>query len=127
MKNYRAKEVDEYIAYAPEVARPHLAELRNIITSAIPNVEEKISWGVPWYRYHGMLAGFAAFKNHICFGPVWQVPLDNKVRKKLLEKGYKTGKKTIQIRYDQPVPATVITKMLKRQVKMNEAKKKDEL
>lgn len=31
----------------------------------IPKAEEGISWGVPFYKYHGALAEFAAFKNHL--------------------------------------------------------------
>lgn len=123
MRNYKAKDVDSYIANSGIEARPHLKALRKIIKSTIPEVEEKINWGVPWYRYHGMLAGFAAYKNHVSFGPVWSVVLQGKDRKELLEKGYKIGKKIIQIRFDQKVPATEIKQMLKAQAKINVAKK----
>ncbi len=93
-----------------------------IIKSTIPDVEEGISWGVPFYKYHGVLAGFAAFKNHVSFG--FAAVLQSKDRKMLEEKGYKTGKKTIQIRFDQKVPTTAIKQILKTRAKMNEAKKK---
>ena len=43
MKNYGAKDVDEYIASAPEEVRPKLGEVRKIIRSAVPKAEEKIS------------------------------------------------------------------------------------
>ena len=121
MKNYKAKDVDEYIASADKEARPKLKELREIIKSVIPKAEEGISWGVPFYKYHGVLAGFAAFKNHVSFGLV--TVLQSKDRKMLEKKGYKTGKKTIQIKFDQKVPATAIKQILKAQAKMNEAKR----
>ena len=41
-------DVDSYIAGAAEKARPILHELRRVITSTVPTVEEKISWGVPF-------------------------------------------------------------------------------
>ena len=121
MRNYGAKDVDSYIASSGIGARPKLEELRKIIKATIPKVEEGISWGVPFYRYHGVLAGFAAFKNHVTFG-LWAV-LQSDVRKVLEEKGYVTGKKTIQIRFDQKAPTTAIRQILKAQAKMNEAKR----
>ena len=68
MKMYKAKDVDSYIANSVREARPKLKEIREIIKLTIPKVEEGISWGVPFYKYHGILAGFAAFNNHISFG-----------------------------------------------------------
>lgn len=121
MKNYSAKDVDSYIASSDREAHPKLKEIRKIIKSTIPKAEEKISWGVPFYRYHGLLAGFAAFKNHVSFGLV--TVLQSKDRKMLEEKGYTTGKKTIQIKFDQKVPTTAIKQILKAKAKMNEAKR----
>jgi uncharacterized protein len=119
--NYSAKNVDEYIAAAPEPARPHLEEVRAAIKSAVPRAEEGISWGKPYYRYHGMLAGFDAFKNHVSF-EIWADELAAKDRKTLEEDGHKTGKRTFQIRYDQEVPSAVIKSLVTAQAKVNEGK-----
>lgn len=121
MRNYKTKDVDSYIASSPEEARPHLKELRKIITSSIPKVEEEISWGVPFYKYHGLLAGFSPFKNHVTFGLAFV--FESKYRKMLEEKGYTTGKKTVQIKFDQKVPTTAIKQIIKAKAKMNEAKR----
>ena len=118
---YKAKDVDSYIANSGREARPKLKEIREIIKSTIPKVEEGISWGVPFYKYHGILAGFATFKNHVSFGLC--VVLQDKDRKMLEKKGYITGKKTIQIKFDQKVPTTAIKQILKVKAKMNEAKR----
>ena len=123
MTNYSAKNVNEYISGAPKEARSHLREIRAAIKSAVPKAEEGISYGKPFYKYHGMLAGFDAYKNHIGF-EIWADKLQSEDRKMLEEKGYKTGSRTFQIRYDQKVPTTVIKKMLKTQAKMNEVKSK---
>ena len=121
MKNYNAKNVDAYIASADRDARPKLKELQRIIKSTIPKAEEGIGWGVPIYKYHDVLAGFVALKNHVDFGLV--TLLQSKDREMLEEKGYITGKKTIQIKFDQKVPTTVIKQILKAKAKMNEAKR----
>ena len=120
MKNYGAKDVDEYITSSAREARPKLKEIRKIIKSTIPKVEEGISWGVPFYKYHGVLVGFATFKNHVSFG-LGPAVLQSKDRKMLEKKGYITGKKIIQIKFDQKVPTTTIKKILKAQAKINES------
>ena len=114
MKNYLEKNVDEYIANAPKEAQSKLREIRTAIKSAVPKAEEGISWGIPFYKYHGVLAGFSAFKNHVSFG--FAAMLQSKDRKMLEKKGYITGKKTIQIKFDQKVPATAIKQILKAQI-----------
>ena len=120
MRNYRAKDVDSYIAGSDRKSHSTLKEIRKIIKSTIPKVEEGISWGVPFYRYHGLLAGFAVFKNHASFGLCAVLP--DADRKALEKKGYKTGSKTIQIRFDQKAPIAAIKKILKARAKINEAK-----
>jgi len=54
----KAKDVDEYIAKAPKEVRGKLKELRAIIKSAAPKAEERISYGMPYYRYKGRLVYF---------------------------------------------------------------------
>ena len=123
MTNYSAKDVDGYISAAPEEARPHLKQIRAAIKSAVPKAEEGLSWGKPYYRHHGMLAGFDAFKNHVSF-EIWADELKSKDRKALEDDGYKTGKRTFQISYDQKVPAALIKSLVKAQAKVNEAAEK---
>lgn len=121
MKMSKPEDVDSYIANSAEEARPKLEEVRKIIKSTIPKAEERIWYGVPFYNYHGELAGFAAYKNHVSFGFGAGV-LQSKDRKMLEDKGYKTGKGTMQIKFDQEVPTTEIQQILEAKAKMNEAK-----
>jgi uncharacterized protein YdhG (YjbR/CyaY superfamily) len=123
MTNYSAKSVGKYISAAPKEARSHLREIRAAVKSAAPKAEEGISYGKPYYKYHGMLAGFDAYKNHIGV-EIWADKLESDDRKKLKEKGYKTGSRTFQIGHDQNVPSAMIKKMVKAQAKINEAKSK---
>ncbi len=122
MKNYSAKDVSSYIASSNKEAHPHLEELRKIIKETVPKVEEKISWGVPFYWYCGALVGFATFKDHVSFG-LGLTGLQSKDREILEKKGYVTGKKIIQIKFDQKVPTSEIKQILKAQAKMNEEKR----
>ena len=120
MKNFNTKEVDAYITKQVGKARSILEELRDIIKSTIPKVEEEILWGYPFYKNHGIIAGIAAYKKHVSF----QVAdsLKNEDRKILEEKGYTLGEKRIQIKFEQKVPTTAIKQILKAQAKINEVK-----
>lgn len=117
MRNYAAENVDDYIASAEPEARPTLIALRELVKSTIPEAAESISWGVPFYKYHGLLAGFSVFKAHVSFGLAFV--LDEEVRKSLAAAGYSTGSKTVQIRFDQEIPAAAIAEMLKSRAELN--------
>lgn len=115
----KPESVDAYIANAVSEARPIMKKLREIITSTIPEAEEGINWSVPIYKYHGILAGFDVARHHVSFGADALQGTDREILK---TEGYKTGKKTIQIRFDQEVPEEVIKKILKEQATINEMK-----
>lgn len=116
----KPEDVDAYIAAAPAESHAILEELRRVILTTIPKVEEKISWGVPFYRCHGEIGGFAAYKKHVSVGFGSDV-LDGAAREALEANGYKVLKDTFQITFDQKVPTTVIRKMLKAKARSNEA------
>lgn len=121
MRNYAAKSVEEYISLAPAEAQKIMEELRGIILATVPAAVEGISWGVPFYKHHGLLGGFSVFKKHVSFG--FNDQLDTGIRKKLEEKGYKTGAKTVQILFDQKVPEEEIRKIVKIKALSNEKEK----
>lgn len=76
---------------------------------------------MPFYKYQGALTGFAGYKKHVSFGLAFA--LQSEDREMLEEKGYITGKKTIQIKFDQKVPTTAIRQILKARAIMNEAER----
>ena len=60
----KSKEVDAYIAKAPDYAKPILTKVREVFHKACPDVQEQIKWGVPSFEYKGMLGGMSAFKHY---------------------------------------------------------------
>jgi uncharacterized protein YdhG (YjbR/CyaY superfamily) len=65
-----AKTVDEYLANTPEPARAALKHLRDVIRAVVPKeTTELISYGIPMFKYNGMLVGYAAFKKHCSLFP----------------------------------------------------------
>lgn len=113
------KDTDSYLALQPEKARDVLEKLRQTIKSSAPEAEEVISYGLPAFRYHGMLVYFAAFKNHCSFFPGSIV---EKMKNEL--KNYKTSKGTIQFTAEKPLPTALVKKIVKARVKENLNKKK---
>lgn len=121
-KNAIPEDVDAYIAAADPNARPILEQLRELIRSTVPDVEEGISYGVPFYKHHGEFGGFAAYTSHVSFGFGSDV-LEAEDRAALEAAGYKLGKGTMQIRFDQDVPAPAIRQILEAKARMNEAER----
>lgn len=121
MSNYNVENVDEFIAASPKQAHPHLESLRELMKSTLEGVEEKIGWGKPFYKYYGWIAGFDVYTNHIGFEIILgRLPED--IKAALEEEGYKTGNKSVQIRYDQEIPVPLIKKLLKAKALENKEK-----
>jgi uncharacterized protein YdhG (YjbR/CyaY superfamily) len=63
-------QIEDYLANAEEPKRKTLEELRGTIRGIVPEAEECISYQVPAFRVGGeVIAGFAAFKNHLSYPP----------------------------------------------------------
>ena len=113
--------VEAYLARVPEPARTTLEKVRSAIRSAAPReATEGMSYGMPAFRYKGALVGYAAFKEHCSFFPMSAALIDS-MKDDL--KGYRTSKGTLQFPMDQPLPATLVKKMVKARVADNEKKK----
>ena len=112
-----AKTVDEYLARVPKEARVTLEKLRQTIRAAAPQAVEVISYQMPMFKHHGMLVGFAAFKDHCSLFPGSGVMEEYQDELK----GYKTSKGTIRFTVDKPLPATLVKKLVKARIKHNEA------
>lgn len=109
--------VDEYLDELPGKATLVLKKLRKTIKEAAPKADEMISYGMPGYKYHGMLVYFAAFKNHCSF-----FPASSTIMKMEEVQPYKTSTGTLQFTIDKPLPTALVKKIVKVRVKENEAK-----
>lgn len=56
--------IDQYIADAPEFARPILTRFRDAVHAACPEVTETMKWSSPFFMRKRILASMAAFKAH---------------------------------------------------------------
>jgi uncharacterized protein YdhG (YjbR/CyaY superfamily) len=114
------KSVDAYIKSAPRDAKPKLIQLRKIIRTAAPKVEERISYGMPYYGYKGRVAYFLLAKNHI--GLYVMPPIIAQHKKELA--GYSTSIGTVRLPLDKKLPSSLIRRLILARVKYNEKNKK---
>jgi uncharacterized protein YdhG (YjbR/CyaY superfamily) len=109
------RSVDEYIELIEEAeAREAITRIRNIIRSELPEADEVMSYGMPMVKLHGMVAGFAAFKNHCSFFPGHTVADFTEELK-----DFKTSKGTVQFQPKMPIPENLIRAMVRARANEN--------
>ena len=112
--------VDEYLERVPEPARTTLKKVRAVIRSvAPPEATEGISYGIPTFKYKGMLASFAAFSDHCSLFPGAGPTIEFKNELK----NFQTSKGTIRFAPNKPFPASLLKKLMKARIAENERKK----
>lgn len=120
MKQDKPANVEAYIASFPKSTQALLQQVRSIIKKAAPEAEEVISYSMPAYKQGSILVYFAGYAQHIGFYPTASGI-------KAFEKeiaGYKHSKGAVQFPLDQPLPAALITKIVKFKLKENLGKAK---
>jgi uncharacterized protein YdhG (YjbR/CyaY superfamily) len=112
-----AKDVDEFLAAVPADKRAALKKLRKAIRAAAPKATELINYGVPMFRLDGKnLVSYAAAANHCTF--YVQSPAVMRAFAAEL-KDYKQGKGSVQFQADRPLPAALVTKLVKARIAEN--------
>lgn len=121
MEKLRFKTVDEYLDAHPEGQRKALTRLRKMIHRLVPEAEEVISYNMPAYKYHGMLVGYAAFKNH-CSLYMWKGGVLSLFEDDLQD--FKTSEGTIQFTVARQIPGPLLERLILYRKEENLSKKK---
>ncbi len=103
-------EIDDYLDALEEPKRATLSQLRDTIMAIVPDAEQCISYGMPAFTVRGKtIAGFAAFKNHLSY-----LPHSGSVIPKLVKEtqGYTFTSGSLHFAIDQPLPKTLVKKLL---------------
>lgn len=109
----KVKTIDEYISLCPEEYQNRLFELREFIYNLIPNVEERMSWGMPTFYFKENVIHFALAKHHIGIYPGAEAVefFADKLKK------YKTSKGAIQIPLSMEIPYPLIQEIVEHRLK----------
>ena len=117
------QEIDDYLANIEEPKRATLKKLRQTIRDVLPEAEEVISYGMPGFRLNGrVIAGFAAFKNHLAY-----LPHSGSVLAELQDNlaGYTKTDGSLHFPIDKPLPKALVKKLIAarlRQVKPKQSR-----
>ncbi len=89
--------------------RAELLRIRNLILSEYPDVEEKISYGMPTYKLKNGYVCFGAFKNHLSFFP--GSAIDDFVDQ---VSEFKTSRGTLQFSPEHPIPNELLFNIMNK-------------
>jgi len=110
----KPRTIDDYLARVSPAKRALLQKLRKTIRAVAPKAEECISYGIPAFRLNGRsLVFFGAWANHCSFYPGSSTTL-KKFRNDL--KGFQITKGTIRFSPDNPLPNTLVKKLVKARI-----------
>lgn len=107
--------IDDYLAALDEPKRTTLQKLRQTILGLVPDADEGISYGMPAFRLEGkVIAGFAAFKNHLAY-----LPHSGSVLGDLSDDlvGYESTPGSLHFPIDKPLPKSLVKKLVAARLK----------
>ena len=99
--------VEEYIEAQDDAVKPYRHEMRQILRTALPDAQEKISWSMPTYWKGQNILHFAASKKHLGLYP------GDEATRLFAEKlaGFDVSKGTIRFPYTKPLPKELIAEI----------------
>ena len=113
--NLSIKNTDDYMSLQPEKFVVLLEKIRQAVRTVAPEAVEVMSYGMPAFKYNGrILIYYAGFKNHCSLFPGSKA-VALKFKKDL--KDYKTSAGTISFNDKNPLPVTLVKKIVKEKIK----------
>lgn len=100
--------IEEYVQGCDRAYRGAIQDILTVCRELVPDAEEKISWGLPTFLYHGYLVQVAQCKGYIGFYPGNDAIQE--FRKELLS--YTCTKTAIHLPLDEKLPLELIRRIL---------------
>lgn len=110
-----SKAVDDYLGDLEEPKRATLEALRRTLLDLIPDAEECLAYGVPAIKRDGeLVAGYAAYKNHLSY-----LPHSGSVLASVAEDTaeYETSKGALKFGVDAPLPRALVETLVNARLK----------
>jgi uncharacterized protein YdhG (YjbR/CyaY superfamily) len=112
--------VDAYLSTLPRAEREALGRLRALVKKTVPQVEERISYGTTVMFSLGLdLVGFVSQPKHLSFftaSPKLALAMKDEITR-----SHKLSGATIHFSPDNPLPTTLVEKILTARVRENAA------
>ncbi len=117
----KPKTIDQYLAGVSDDKRAALEKLRKAIRVAAPEAQECIAYQVPSFRLDGRyLLSFGAGANHCALYP-GSSAVETYSREL---KNYDTSKGTVRFQPENPLPATLVRKLVKARIAHRAARRR---
>jgi uncharacterized protein YdhG (YjbR/CyaY superfamily) len=114
-----AATIDEYLAGVSEDQGAALERLREQIHAAVPDASEAISYGLPTFRLDGRwLVAFGVAKGYCSFH-TGRAPMEAHAAELA---GYRLWKGTINFPPDRPLPADLVTTLVREAIPATRAR-----
>jgi Uncharacterized conserved protein len=114
-----SENIDEYITGITDWRGELLAQLRDIINQADPNLLEDWKWGVPVWTKNGMVCAISAFKDHVkinFFKGAQLADPSSMINNGLTSKDHRS----IDFSKGDKIDVTGLTELIKSAVKLND-------
>ncbi|MFN3529714.1 MAG: iron chaperone [Bacteroidia bacterium] len=106
-------EVDAHIAAFSADIQARMQQIRALVASIAPEVEERLAYRMPAYRLHGkVLLYFDAYHHHL---GLYALPNTHASFADEL-KAYKQGKGSVQFPHQKELPIELIDRMIRHRV-----------
>ena len=106
--------IDDYLSALKGEQRTSLRALRKTIRAVIPGAEECISYGIPAFRFDGVIvAGFCARSKGCSYFPFSGSTLGT-LRREL--RGYQQTKSSLHFEAERGLPATLVRKLIRTRI-----------
>lgn len=105
-----ASEIDAYLQTLDEPKRSTLTALRATLSAILPDAEQCICYGMPAFRVDGkVVAGFAAFKQHLSY-----LPHSGHVLEQLVDEtaAYTQTSGSLHFPIDTPLPEPLVQQLV---------------
>jgi uncharacterized protein YdhG (YjbR/CyaY superfamily) len=107
-------EVEKYIAQFEPTIKERLTMLRQIFFEVLPGTEECIRYKMPAFTVGKHHLYFAAYKKHIGFYPVYDLP---EIEDQIASFRAKGTKDSLHFPHTKPLPVELIKKIIKQKEK----------
>jgi uncharacterized protein YdhG (YjbR/CyaY superfamily) len=105
----------DYLEKLPTHEKEALATVRNQILELVPDMEERLSRGVPFFYYKGKRAvGFRSSKTHLSFF-IMEGKVMKDLEKEIAHLDYSNT--VIRFKAEHPIPSKIIEKLVLARVK----------
>lgn len=100
--------VDQYLLHLPDASKPQLQQIRQLVTTLLPDASEVISYQMPAFKQQRVFCYVGVFKKHVGIYP----PLSFEHSLSAQLQPFRGPKGNLQFPLQQPLPLDLLRQLL---------------